>query len=177
MIPVYTAHPVQPSEAPYERPNPVHPHNPHHVIPITPVVTLPPTTIECYQYARSLRMFTGIDLFFSILNGLLYYPAFVSCIFPLMGYYGARRYNFCCLYAYAGYIGLVTFVRGYLLFAATDWYTLWAIIFYLLNIYVTYVVIRLTARLRGAWRNLTDAERLELREGLVVTAPVAFVYY
>ena len=58
-------------------------------------------------------MFTGIDLVFSFLNGLLYYPAFVSCFFPLMGYYGARHYNFCCLYAYAGYIGLVTVVRGY----------------------------------------------------------------
>jgi hypothetical protein len=175
MIPVYTAHPVQPSDTPYERPDPIHTYNPHHVIPLAPIVALPPAT-PCYQYARSLRMFAGIDLFFSLLNGLFYFPAFVSCIFPLIGYYGARNYNFCCLYMYAGYIAAAAFFRGYLLLGTGDWYTLWAVLFYILNLYITYIVIRLTARLRETWRNLTDAERQELKEGLVA-APVAFVYY
>lgn len=169
MTPTYATAPAQPVHATYV-------HHPQYDLSIT-VSPTSSTAMACYQYSKSLRMFTGIDLFFALLNGLMYWPAIVSCVFPLAGYYGAHNYNFCCLYTYVAYLGVATVARGWMLFTADDWYVMWSVIFYILTLYVNYVVVCLTCRLRSQWRQLNDVERRELVDGLTITTPVTFVYY
>ena len=131
----------------------------------------------CYKYAKSLRMFAGIDLFFNLLNGFFYLPALISCMFPLLGYCGAKKFNFCFSYTYCVYLILSLISRAFFLIYYPIPYLPFSIILYILLVYVNLIIIKFTYQMHNVFMNLSQEEKISLKTTEPQTTTVSYVYY
>lgn len=72
----------------------------------THYVEAPPEDInlqKTWQYGKTIKCLSIIDLFFIVMNSLIVWPIIISIIFPICGYYGSKRYEVNRVFIYLFY--------------------------------------------------------------------------
>ena len=77
--------------------------------------------IRCWSYSSTIRLITSIDIFFCILNGLLYNPwLYITTFIPICGYQGAVQLSTIKTMLYIIYLYLSWFGRVLVIFDLSD---------------------------------------------------------
>lgn len=58
---------------------------------------------KTWQYGKTIKCLSIIDLFFIIMNSFIVWPLIISIIFPICGYYGSKRYEVNKIFVYMFY--------------------------------------------------------------------------
>jgi hypothetical protein len=131
---------------------------------------------KTYQYAYSLKLFTGIDIFFNFLYCLTDPFWFIPLLCSVSGYYGAKhlKKNFVLFYFAYESISLISkFVLLYFIVNQQS-YTVYSMVMLWLSIIVNVWILEITVKFIDLIRQLSDREIELLRN--VGYKPV-LVYY
>ena len=131
---------------------------------------------KTYQYAYSLKLFTGIDIFFNFLYCLIDPFWFIPLLCSVSGYYGAKHMKKKFILFYFAYesISLISkFVLFYFIVTEQS-YTIYSMVMLWLSIIVNVWILKITVKFINLIRQLSDQEIELLRN--VGYKPV-LVYY
>jgi hypothetical protein len=68
---------------------------------------------DCWRYSKTVKILSGIDVFFCLLAGLMDNPIFlIFMLLPYSGYKGAKEYNICYLGLYVIYCFILLIVKS-----------------------------------------------------------------
>jgi len=133
-----------------------------------------------WSFARTVRLLASIDIIFTFLYGLYYWPLLFIGLLPFCGYIGARKYNSCLISMYLLFNLFNIIGRSIVIYYAytRDDYTIRTIdmviysIGIIVNMWVSYIIVKLIRRIN----KLEDVYLLELRSGWEPER-IVWVYY
>ena len=134
---------------------------------------------NAYQYMKSIRVFSVIDIFFCFLYGLIYLPYIAVSLFPFFGYNSAKYYNKRGIYVYVLYLVMSIGFRIFLMYYyATNYNDIFYN--YILNsigIIVNLWIIEICNKGINSLKILTENDHQELVMGLYRPFDIVFLYY
>jgi hypothetical protein len=124
-------------------------------------------------YAKSVRFFAAIEIFFLIFFGL-YQPWFLlQAIGPIFGYYGAKNFHVCSSYFYFIYLILASlskFIFLALIFNPEPFYILLTFLSIIIDIWI----LKITSAFLHHLNDLTADELLNIQHMHILTT---YVYW
>merc|ERR1719409_1709181 len=114
--------------------------------------------------SRSIRCYTVIDIFLIVLYALQYLPLLALMPLPLIGYWGARKYNKPCVIAYALFVVLAgIFGRIVLLWYSPLWLTR---VLLIIVIVIELWILKIVTKFIKIIGTLTEEDRELLKHGV-----------
>ena len=133
-------------------------------------VTEPPLNIKLtYAYAKSVKLFAAIEAFFLILYGFYQPWFFIQAIGPVIGYYGAKKFNKPLTYVYFTYL-ILSLLSKFVILALTfqngaPFYRVLSIISIIIDIWI----LKISAAFIHYLHDLTSDELHNIQHLRIVT--------
>jgi hypothetical protein len=133
-------------------------------------VTQPPSHIKLtFAYAKSVKLFAAIEAFFLILYGFYQPWFFLQAIGPIIGYYGAKKFNNYLSYFYFTYL-IMALLSKLIILALTfqnadGFYIFISFVIMIIDIWI----LKISASFIHYLHDLTTDERNNLRHMHIIT--------
>lgn len=136
----------------------------------------PPENIKkTYAYAKSVKLFATIEAFFLILYGFYQPWFFIQAIGPILGYYGAKKFNKFLSYFYFTYLILALFSKIIILSLTISTYPdAFYIILSILTIFIDIWIIKISTAFIHYLQDLTPDELNNIRHIRIITT---YIYW